>query len=106
MKKQLSLFDENSLETNPNYVSPKEKNKWNQEFKKFILKKYNEAVKNNSYMYQCNSLKFCNQCEMKYCNGSSDCLVSLKKYCKENNIEINYKDYDFENLVNKIEENN
>ena len=36
---------------------------------------------------------------MRYCNGASDCLVSLKEYCKLNNIKINYRDFDFDKFT-------
>ena len=95
------LFDIDTLETNPNYVSPQEKNKWNKAFKKFILDEYNE---NNGKYYDghCGSRKYCDLCEMKYCNGNSDCLVAMKKYCKRHNIYIDYRDYDFEKFLDNF----
>ena len=96
-----TLFNLDELETNPNYVSPKQKRKWNEAFKKKILDDYNE---NDGKYYDghCGSRKYCDLCEMKYCNGASDCLVALKKYCKNNNIEINYNDFDFDKFLDKF----
>ena len=95
------LFDIDELKTNSNYISPQEKKKWNEAFKKFILDEYNE---NNGKYYDghCGSRKYCDLCEMKYCNGNSDCLVAMKKYCKRHNIYIDYRDYDFEKFLDNF----
>lgn len=96
-----TLFNVDELETNPDYVEPNQKRKWNEAFKKKILDDYN---KNDGLYYDghCGSRKYCDVCEMKYCNGASDCLVALKKYCKKHRIEIDYNDFDFEKLLDKV----
>lgn len=78
----MPLFDIDELETNPKYlepsVEPSVKRKWNEEFKKKILIDYKE---NGGQYYDghCGSRKYCDLCQMRYCNGASDCLVMCYK---------------------------
>lgn len=102
MLNQNRLFDIETLETNPAYISPQEKKKWNAALKKYILDEYNKNDGTSSYML-CGYMNYCQECQQKYCNGCSDCLVAIKSFCKKNGIDINYKDFDFKSLINKLE---
>lgn len=102
MAKLNRLFNIDELETNPNYISPQEKKKWNEALKKYILEEYKKANGYSPYMH-CGYMSYCKMCVMKYCNGCSDCLVAIKKFCKKYNIDIDYRDYDFNKFIDKLE---
>ena len=103
MKQQLNrLFDIDTLETNPAYISPQEKKKWNNGLKKYILDEYNKNNGYSSYMI-CGYMNYCEECQQKYCNGCSDCLVAIKKFCKKKGIEIDYKNFDYKKFIDTLE---
>lgn len=104
MAKANRLFDIDNLDINPNYISPSEKKKWNEGLKKYILEEYDKAVREFTPYMHCGYMKYCDECgELKYCNGCSDCLVAIKKFCKKHNIVIDYKDFDFKKIIDKME---
>lgn len=49
----------------------------------------------------CGNMNFCDYCE--HCGKKNGCVKAIVEYCKENHIEINYTDYDFEKLLEKTE---
>lgn len=76
-----------------------------QSLKKYILENYDKVVRQGTSYMQCGYMNYCDECDMKYCNGCSDCLVAIKKFCKKHNIVIDYKNFDFKKLIDELENN-
>ena len=46
-------------------------------------------------------MRFCDNC--KHCGETNMCVKAIVEYCKENNIEIDYNNYDFEKILKNLE---
>lgn len=49
----------------------------------------------------CGYMRFCDNC--KHCGETNACVKAIIEYCKENNIEIDYNNYDFEKILKDLE---
>ena len=83
MKKE-RLFDINSLEINPLYISPTEKRKWTVAFTKWCNDQYDKYGSQYG-LFCCSFMRICDLCEMKKCNGCADCVETIKE-CFKNNL--------------------
>lgn len=102
MKKE-RLFDINSLEINPLYISPTEKRKWTVAFTKWCNDQYDKYGSQYG-LFCCSFMKICDLCEMKKCNGCADCVEAIKEWFKKQGKEIPYKNYNFEEILKEVEE--
>lgn len=99
--KQETLFDVNDIAIDSNYVSPTIKRKWSSKIRKYLEERYAERGERYGDLC-CGCGKICEFCKERYMSGCQDCLYAIKDYCKKNGIEINYRDYDFDNFFKKI----
>lgn len=102
MKKE-RLFDINSLEINPLYISPTEKRKWTVAFTKWCNDQYDKYGSQYG-LFCCSFMKICDLCEMKKRNGCADCVETIKEWFKKQGKEIPYRNYNFEEILKEIEE--
>lgn len=76
------------------------KQKWRNKLQEYCD---NQAITigNNTGWCVCGNMNFCDYCE--HCGKKNGCVKAIVEYCKENHIEIDYTDYDFEKLLEKTE---
>lgn len=98
-----TLFDVNSIPDDPNYFTPQEKKKWSIEFRKWCEEIYDKYGSLNGY-FCCGHMGICNECEQKFLEGCKDCVETIKRILIENNVQIDYRDFDFDKWTNKAEE--
>lgn len=101
-KQQQQLFDTEPYE---NYTT-KDKAKWGIKFREYCEDKYNKECEKTG-IFTCGNMEICCLCKQSYGNGCVDCVVTIRKILNNNNIDINFKNYDekyFEELINQSEE--
>ena len=55
-------------------------------------------------LYCCGYHWCCDKCECKLCNVCADCVQTIKTILEENDIKIDYNDFDFEYWERKAKE--
>jgi hypothetical protein len=98
-----TLFDVSDIPVAEDWVDPSKKRKWSAAFKKWCDDYY---IKDDgrSGRFHCSCMSMCDKCEQKFCSACKDCVETMKKIFKENNIKIDYEDYDFEKIWQQAEE--
>lgn len=96
------LFDIEQVEKSKDYVNPSVKRKWTKAFIKWCNDKYFKEG-DLTGIFCCGNMKICDECKMKYQSACKDCVETIKQIFKDNNIKINYNDYDFEKVLNRVE---
>lgn len=101
--KQQQLFDTSNLKPGENYVSPQDKRKWTIAFNKWCTDQW---LKHGSYngVFCCGYMSICDECESKYKEGCKDCVETIKSLYYKRYGEIPYKNYNFEEILKKVEE--
>lgn len=100
--KQERLFDINSIEIDPSYISPTEKKKWTIAFRKWCNEQYDEYGSLHG-VFCCGCMRICDLCEQKINNACDDCVEAIKTYYKERKKEIPYRNYNFKEILKEVE---
>lgn len=98
---QLSLFDLTQWKKETEFTT-QEKINWYIAFKKWAEEKWKSEGSRDG-IFCCGYMKLCNLCNNKFSNGCKDCIESVKEWYKINNKKIDYKDYNFEKIIENIE---
>ncbi len=96
------LFNIYSLEDNPNYISPGEKRKWTNAFRKWCIEQWLEKGHLHG-TFCCGYMRICDECDGKYMVECKDCVEAIKTIYKQKNKEIPYRNYNFEEILREVE---
>lgn len=97
------LFEIDSIPDNPDYCSPSEKQKWSSAFESHCRKEW-KTNGNKTGIFSCGCMNICSYCEGENANGCKDCVKTIKKVLKMNNIKIDCKNFDFDKYIRMAEE--
>lgn len=84
------------------YVFPSQKRKWTIELLKWCETQWNNYGHING-IFVCGCMNICDYCSVKKIEGCKDCVEAIKEVCKKKNIKIDYNDFDFEKLLERVE---
>ena len=93
--KQLTLFD-----AGPTY-SDYQVRKWTKKYVEYCNSVYQDRG-DSTGEYCCGYHWCCDECRQTLCKGCADCVHTIKQIARELQIEIDYSDFDFENLEWRI----
>ena len=95
----INLFGE---ETNPpaNMTPEEDKAKWETKFKEYLNREYEDKA-DTTGRFCCGYDWLCEYCKQEKMNGCDDCFDTIIELLKDNDVEIDYYDYDFENWERK-----
>lgn len=78
-------------------ITAYEKRKWGKALNGYLLEQSQTVGMTNGWCL-CGCMSFCD-----YCEDVRSCVAAVKKRARELNVELNYKDYDFEKLLREVE---
>lgn len=89
---------------NPEYSTYNSKDKykiqkWRNSLQKYCDKMADEKGSTTGYCV-CGYMKYCDFC--KHAGQTNGCVKSICDYCKENNIQIDYDNFDFDNFIGEL----
>lgn len=96
------LFDIEQIEKSKDYVEPNIKRKWSKAFREWCSNKYHNEG-HLTGIFCCGNMKICDECNQKYLMDCKDCVETIKQILKDKNIKIDYNDFDFEKILERVE---
>ena len=77
------------------------KQKWRNALQKYCDKEADTSGPYTGYCI-CGYMRYCDYCEGA--GKTNACVKAICEFCKENNVPVNYEDFNFEEFIGNIEE--
>lgn len=97
MKNQISMFGKSP--PNPKNQEKHKVAKWRKALQKYCDEQAREVGKDTGYC-ACGNMNYCNLC--KDSSKPNPCVKAIKEWCDLRGIKIDYENYDFEKLIERI----